>query len=162
QRAVGCWVLAALHFPSARRPASVGPVKAFVVEPMRSTGLPFGGRSPPALALPKPATDVSPLRTAPITTAGTLVSKKSTVPVKSVTSSSNLSLAYAEDGDTAPATHKVAANIPTKSNLGLVSIVSPSESQAVDRVSPFRLASFGAAQQPRLLEALAHKRVAAG
>jgi len=57
---------------------STSPVNALVTEPILSgAGLPGPARSP------KPLTNVSPSRTAPMTTAGTLASMKKICPVKS-------------------------------------------------------------------------------
>ena len=69
-------------------------MKTFVMEPIRMIVLPSGALSLGPI-LPNPATDISPFRTAPITSAGTFDSKNKTAPVNSIVSSRSLSFARA-------------------------------------------------------------------
>src|SRR5262245_29692846 len=84
-----------LTVPSATRLARTWPVNAFESEPTRSIVAPCGSLRLPAEVLPKPKTAVLPSRTAPITSAGTLLCRKKTVPMNLTISSSSLSAAIA-------------------------------------------------------------------
>src|SRR5262245_36451578 len=118
--ASGC---ASLTVPSAVRWASISPVKALVIEPSRRIVSPSGAGLPWPARSPKPLTDVCPSRMAPMTTAGTLVSRMKTCPVKVTISSSRASARANDTVDATPPAMIVATSAPRQTTRDTLLVI---------------------------------------